>query len=113
VSSDQGQTQVWRYRRIGRLPRWEGARAAFPKKINVRRSITHPWQHARKMIVAKRWTPPLTDSTFMAKTDGDLKNLSGADLIQEMMNNPLTQAKSGTAWAQVNIAKAGLGKEMG
>lgn len=54
----------------------------------------------------------LTDSTFMAKTDGDLKALRGEDLIEEMRNNPLTQAKSGTAWAQVNIAKAGLDFEL-
>lgn len=54
----------------------------------------------------------LTDSAFMAKTDGDLKALSGEALLAEMMNNPLTQAKSGTAWAQVNIAKAGLDQEM-
>ncbi len=54
----------------------------------------------------------LTDSNFMAKTDGDLKALRGEDLIEEMRNNPLTQAKSGTAWAQVNIAKAGLDQEL-
>lgn len=54
----------------------------------------------------------LTDSAFMAKTDGDLKNLSGNDLIDEMRYNPQTQAKSGTAWAQANIAKAGMDQEL-
>lgn len=54
----------------------------------------------------------LTDSVFMAKTDGDLKALRGEDLIEEMRNNPLTQTKSATPWAHVNIAKAGLDKEL-
>lgn len=51
-------------------------------------------------------------SAFRAKTDGQLKNLRGEDLLEEMRHNPLTQAKSGTAWAQVSIAKAGLETEL-
>lgn len=51
-------------------------------------------------------------SVFKAKTDGQLKNLSGEALIEEMRNNPLTQAKSGEAWAQVNITKAGRSQEL-
>ena len=54
----------------------------------------------------------LTDSAFMAKTDGDLKSLSGQDLFNEMRFNPETQAKTGTSWAQVNIARAGLDQEV-
>lgn len=51
-------------------------------------------------------------SVFKAKTDGQLKNLSGQDLFDEMRNNPEAQAKSGTSWAQVSMAKAGLDQEL-
>ena len=53
----------------------------------------------------------LTDSEFRAKGDGELKAM-GAAVLEEMRNNPHVQTKSGTDWAQKNIAQAGLIKEL-
>lgn len=111
MSSDQGQTQVGGIAASG-VSQVGGREGGLSQK-DKRQALDNASVTARlKDDRGEAMDAALTDSTFMAKTDGDLKNLSGADLIQEMMNNPLTQAKSGTAWAQVNIAKAGLGKEL-
>lgn len=110
MSSDKSQTQVGgTAAAIGSVGAREGGLSAAQKRAAVdNASVTVRLKDDK----GEALDAALTDSAFMAKTDGDLKNLSGADLLDEMRNNPLTQAKSGTSWAQVNIAKAGLDQEV-
>ena len=51
-------------------------------------------------------------SVFKAKTDGQLKNLSGKDLFDEMRLNPEAQINSGKDWTQLGLARAGLDQEL-
>lgn len=110
MSSDKSQTQVGgAVASVGQMGAREGGLSAAQKRVAVDNASVSVRLKDDK---GEALDAALTDSTFMAKTDGDLKNLTGADLLAEMMNNPLVQAKSGTAWAQVSIAKAGLDQEL-
>lgn len=110
MSSDQDQTKVGgTAASIGQVGAREGGLSAAQKRAAVdNASVTVRLKDDK----GEALDAALTDSNFIAKTDGDLKNLSGEDLINEMINNPLTQAKSGTAWAQAKIAQAGLDDEL-
>lgn len=110
MSSDQNQTAVGgTAAAIGQVGAREGGLSAAQKRAAVdNASVTIRLKDDK----GEALDAALTDSAFVAKTDGDLKNLSGEDLLTEMMNNPLTQAKSGTAWAQTKIAQAGLDEEL-
>lgn len=110
MSSDNGQANVGgATATIGQMGDREGGLSQAQKRAALDNASV---QIRLKDDKGEALDAALTDSTFIAKTDGDLKNLSGNDLIEEMRNNPLTQAKSGTAWAQANIAKAGLDEEL-
>lgn len=110
MSSDKSQTSVGgTAASIGQMGSREGGLSAAQKRAAVDNASV---QVRLKDDKGEALDAALTDSDFMAKTDGDLKNLSGNDLLSEMRNNPLTQAKSGTAWAQLNIARAGLDQEL-
>lgn len=110
MSSDKSQTQVGgTIAAIGQMGAREGGLSAAMKRVAVAEAAVNIRLKDDK---GEALDAALTDSAFMAKTDGDLKNLSGTDLLTEMMNNPLTQAKSGTSWAQISIAKAGLDQEL-
>lgn len=110
MSSDQNQTAVGgTAAAIGQVGAREGGLSAAQKRAAVDNSSVTVRLKDDK---GEALDAALTDSSFLAKTDGDLKNLSGEELLTEMMNNPLTQAKSGTAWAQTRIAQAGLDDEL-
>ncbi len=111
MSSDKSQSQVGGTSAAGvaQIGTREGGLSAAQKRAAVDNASV---QVRAKDDKGEALDAALTDSAFMAKTDGDLKNLSGNDLLDEMRYNPLTQAKSGTSWAQVSIAKAGLDQEL-
>jgi len=110
VSSDKSQSAVGgTAASIGSVGNREGGLSAAMKRAAVDNASVSVRLKDDK---GEALDAALTDSAFMAKTDGDLKNLSGTDLIDEMRYNPQTQAKSGTAWAQANIAKAGMDQEL-
>ncbi|QQG36581.1 MAG: hypothetical protein HYS17_01985 [Micavibrio aeruginosavorus] len=110
MSSDQSQTKVGgTAASIGQVGAREGSLSAAQKRAAVDNASV---AIRLKDDKGEALDAALTDSNFTAKSDGDLKNLSGADLLNEMINNPLMQAKSGTAWAQAKIAQAGLDDEL-
>lgn len=109
MSSDKSQSAVGgTAAAIGSVGAREGAMTEKDKRVAIAEaSVT-----ARQQDDIGDVLDLSLSSAFRAKTDGQLKNLSGQDLLDEMRYNPLTQAKSGTAWAQSKIAQAGLDKEM-
>ncbi len=109
MSSDKSQTQVGG---SAAAPGQMGAREGAMTSKEKRELVAEASVDARKMDDIGAVLDKALASVFASLTDGELKNLSGEKLLEAMRYDPLIQAKSGTAWAQVSIAKAGLDKEL-